>query len=39
MSSGAARLTRPQTLEQLLTEIRACTHCTAVLPCGPRPVL
>ncbi len=39
MSPATTRRTRPQTLEQLLTEIRACTHCTAVLPCGPRPVL
>ncbi|HEX7915074.1 uracil-DNA glycosylase family protein [Rudaea sp.] len=28
-----------QTLPQLLEEIRACRHCAADLPCGPRPVL
>lgn len=26
-------------LDLLLTEIRACTHCAASLPLGPRPVL
>ena len=26
-------------LERLLHEVRACTHCTAMLPLGPRPVL
>lgn len=29
----------PETLPQLLKEIRACRHCAADLPCGPRPVL
>lgn len=28
-----------KTLPQLLRNIRACTHCADVLPCGPRPVL
>ena len=28
-----------KTLPQLLRNIRACTHCTDALPCGPRPVL
>lgn len=28
-----------QTLPQLLEEIRACRHCAADLPCGPRPVV
>lgn len=28
-----------ETLPQLLEEIRACRHCAADLPCGPRPVL
>lgn len=27
------------TLGSLLEEIRACRHCAAALPCGPRPVL
>lgn len=27
------------TLGPLLEEIRACRHCAAALPCGPRPVL
>ncbi|MBS0514957.1 MAG: uracil-DNA glycosylase family protein [Proteobacteria bacterium] len=26
-------------LSKLLKDIRACTHCAASLPCGPRPVL
>src|SRR5690606_35981858 len=26
-------------LDVLLREVRACTHCISVLPCGPRPVL
>lgn len=30
---------RNQSLEQLLAEVRACSHCAAVLPHGPRPVL
>jgi len=29
----------PDTLPQLLRNIRACTHCSHTLPCGPRPVL
>jgi len=28
-----------QTLEQLLARIRACRHCAAHLPLGPRPVI
>ena len=28
-----------KTLRQLLRSIRACTHCAAALPCGPRSVL
>lgn len=28
-----------QTLEQLLSEIRACRYCEANLPLGPRPIL
>lgn len=28
-----------KTLEQTKTEIRACTHCAAHLPLGPRPVV
>ncbi len=27
------------TLSPLLEQIRACRHCAAALPCGPRPVL
>ena len=27
------------TLNPLLEQIRACRHCAASLPCGPRPVL
>lgn len=27
------------TLPKLLGDIRACAHCAAALPCGPRPVL
>jgi uracil-DNA glycosylase len=27
------------TLPRLLKDIRACVHCAAVLPCGPRPVV
>jgi len=26
-------------MEQLLSQIRACTHCTAHLPLGPRPIV
>lgn len=29
----------PKTLSRLLKDIRACVHCAASLPCGPRPVL
>jgi uracil-DNA glycosylase len=29
----------PETLTQLLKEIRACRHCVAHLPWGPRPVV
>jgi uracil-DNA glycosylase len=28
-----------EVLQDLLRNIRACTHCAEVLPCGPRPVL
>ena len=28
-----------ETLARLLEDIRACRHCAADLPCGPRPVL
>lgn len=28
-----------KTLSRLLKEIRACVHCAANLPCGPRPVV
>lgn len=35
--SGSWRMCR--SLSQLLRNIRACTHCADVLPCGPRPVL
>ena len=28
-----------KTLPQLLSNIRACTHCADALPCGPRPVV
>lgn len=33
------RSARPDSLAQLLADIRACRHCAAVLPCGPRPVV
>ncbi len=31
--------TSSESLDALLAEIRACTHCAAELPLGPRPVL
>ncbi len=32
-------MTVPEGLDELLREVRACRHCAAQLPLGPRPVL
>jgi len=30
---------RPSSIDRLFAEVRACTHCAAALPLGPRPIV
>lgn len=39
LASGAAKIPPNATLETVLTAVRACRVCEAVLPLGPRPVV
>lgn len=37
--AGNLSIWMTMTLDDLAAEVRACTHCAAVLPLGPRPIL